>query len=42
MFSRALSMSGTILKSLTLVAGTGSSHTGCQRPLEDVYMMPPG
>src|SRR5204863_144618 len=39
---RLLSMSGTSLSAAMFVVGTGSSHTGCQMPLHDVYMIPPG
>src|ERR1051325_3330538 len=40
--SFCVSMSGMSLRAATLVAGTGSSHTGCQIPLHEVYMIPPG
>ena len=41
-FNREASTSGTITKLCTPAGATGSSHTGCQIPLEDVYMIPPG
>src|SRR5262245_28346318 len=40
--SRLLSMSGTRRNVARFVAGTGSIQTGCQMPLHEVYMMPPG
>ncbi len=40
--SRELSISGTITRFWTPALPTGSSHAGCQIPLEDVYMIPPG
>src|SRR5438270_9257109 len=39
---REFAVSGMICKSLMPAGSIGSSQTGCQMPLEEVYMMPPG
>ena len=40
--SRELSTSGMMVRFFTPELSTGSSHTGCQMPEEEVYMIPPG